>query len=124
MAKTHRKTPTALDTRIENGILYFGDKQIALMDSELFAATLDDRWTKSIRLISLHDNWQSREYISGVGTMTFKINVEMSLRRETRSGRNYWYAYRRAGGKLQKRFVGQSEDVTTERLVKVAQRMI
>ncbi len=35
-----------------------------------------------------------------------------SARRETRHGGDYWYAYRRRGGKLNKAYLGKSEEIT------------
>lgn len=39
-----------------------------------------------------------------------------TARREARRGINYWYAYRRLGGKLHKTYLGKSEELTIDRL--------
>jgi LuxR family transcriptional regulator, maltose regulon positive regulatory protein len=41
----------------------------------------------------------------------------LTLRKESRRGEDhYWYAYRRQGGRLAKRYIGRTADVTLERL--------
>lgn len=41
-------------------------------------------------------------------------------RKETLSGVDYWYAVKKVNGKLHKRFIGKSEDVTHPRLVEIS----
>lgn len=41
-------------------------------------------------------------------------------RKETLSGVDYWYAVKKVNGKLHKRFIGKSEDVTHPRLIEVS----
>ncbi len=43
-----------------------------------------------------------------------------SARRETRHGNNYWYAYRRRNGILNKVYLGKSEEITPARLEQAA----
>jgi LuxR family maltose regulon positive regulatory protein len=43
-----------------------------------------------------------------------------TARRELRSGSWYWYAYRKRQGKLLKRYIGKSEELTSVRLGEVA----
>jgi LuxR family maltose regulon positive regulatory protein len=52
---------------------------------------------------------------STVGTFT--------ARKELRSGGWYWYAYRRQQGRLSKRYLGKSEELTGARLVEVAEQL-
>jgi non-specific serine/threonine protein kinase len=51
----------------------------------------------------------------GPGTFT--------ARRETSRGREYWYAYRRAAGRLRKAYLGRSRDVDLTRLTKAARQL-
>jgi len=123
MSKNPRQTPIGSETSIREGWLYFEDVAQAKIDTELFAEILDDKYTTSVRLVSLENNWQSHEWLSGVGFKDFSIKLEMTLRAEFRSGRKHWYAYRRVGGILFKRYAGQSDRITTKQLVKVAQKL-
>ncbi len=123
MAKT-RSTPLCFETSIVEGWLYFEDVRQAKIDSDEFTEIIDDKHTTSMRLVSLAGDWQTREWISGVGEHTFSLKIEMTLRKEIVKGQSYWYAYRRAGGRLQKRYVGASDRVTTKRLVEIAQKML
>jgi hypothetical protein len=106
------------------GWLYFEDVRQAQIDSDEFVEIIDDKHTTSMRLVSLAGDWQTREWISGVGSITFSLKIEMTLRKETVKGQSYWYAYRRAGGRLQKRYVGASDRVTERRLIEIAQKML
>jgi hypothetical protein len=123
MSKSPRKTTVGSETSIRDGALYFEDVRQANIDTELFGEMLEDKYTTTIRLESLASNWFSHEWLSGVGFTDFSIKLEMTLRSEIRSGTKVWYAYRRVGGVLFKRYVGQSDRVTTKRLVEVAKKL-
>lgn len=123
MAKEPRKTTVGSETSIREGWLCFGHEEMAEIDTEEFQELLEDKHTTTIRVQSLAFDWHSREWLSGLGYFEFSIKLEMTLRRECRSGRNHWYAYRRVGGVLFKRYVGQSDRVTSKRLVEVAQKL-
>jgi hypothetical protein len=124
MSKKTRKTPIYYETSIIDGVLYFEDAAQAKIDTEQFTEIIDDKYTVSVRLVSLAGDWQTREWVSGVGSVAFSLKIEMTLRKELVKGQAYWYAYRRAGGKLQKRYVGASDRVTTKRIVEIAQKMV
>lgn len=49
--------------------------------------------------------------------------LRFTARREQRPGGLYWYAYKRAHGKLLKRYLGRGEDLTLQRLCDVAQQL-
>ncbi len=49
--------------------------------------------------------------------------LRFTARREQRPGGLYWYAYKRAHGKLLKRYLGRSEDLTLQRFCDVAQQL-
>ena len=46
--------------------------------------------------------------------------ARFTARRELQRGREYWYAYRRQGGRLRKAYLGRASDLTLERLQEVA----
>lgn len=121
--KYTRRTKTGEETSIRNGQLYFEDAIQCPVDSPNFAEIVGDGYTSSIRLVSLSTGWYEREWMSEVGFVNYDINMQMTLRREVRSGRGYWYAYRRVLGKLHKRYVGQDEELTEKLLLQIAQKM-
>jgi LuxR family maltose regulon positive regulatory protein len=51
-------------------------------------------------------------------------DFRFTARREQRPGGMYWYAYRRAQGKLLKRYLGRGDDLTRQRLREVAQLLV
>jgi hypothetical protein len=124
MNKKARQTPIGFETSIVEGWLYFEDVRQAQIDTDAFTEIIDDKHTTSFRLVSLSSDWNTREWISGVGERIFSLKIEMTLRKEIVKGQAYWYAYRRTGGRLQKRYVGASDRVTTKRLREIAQKMV
>lgn len=122
MKKT-RNTPTARDTSIVNGVLYFEDARQCDLDAPLTAAIIGDGYCKAIRVVSLSTAWYKDVYLGGDGFRQEFVNVQMTLRREIRSGRGHWYAYRRVMGKLYKRYVGDDEAIDQRRLLDVAQKL-
>lgn len=118
-----RKTKTGQQISIVGGSLYFEDVVQAMMGTDLFYELLEDKTTKAIRVVSLAAEWKD-QFWNGYDFQEATVNVEMTLRSEWRSGAKYWYAYRRRGGVLQKRFVGKSEQVTALKLATVANAMI
>lgn len=118
-----RRTKTGMDTSIVGGILYFEDCSQCAVTDDVFPEIIGDNYTKSIRLVSLAANWTERNWIDGIGFQTELIDFELTLRREIRSGKGHWYAYRRVLGKLHKRYVGSDENVTEARLIDIAHKM-
>ena len=123
MAKKARSTKVGYETSIINGVLYFEDARQCSIKDEIFTDIIGDGYTKSIRLVSLENDWIQHVWVGDLGVRKEDINFEMTLRREIRSGRGHWYAYRRVLGKLHKRYVGTDENVTQERLVAIARAM-
>lgn len=118
-----RKTKTGSSVAIIGGVLYFEDVPQASMGTDLFYELLEDKHTKAIRVMSFAADW-IEYYWNGSDFAEETVNLEMTIRAEMRSDKKYWYAYRKHGGKLQKRFVGQTEQVTAARLADVARKMI
>lgn len=123
MSRKDRATPLRNESSIVDGWLYFEDVRQAKIDTELFADLMGDGYTRAVRVVSLENRWQEREWMSNIDSVDFDLSLQMTLRLEERSGRMYWYAYRRVGGKLYKRYVGSNEQVTTKRLVQIAQKL-
>lgn len=122
MKKT-RATKTGNDTSIINGVLYFEDVKQCAVDSPDFAEMIGDGTLTSIRVISLDTAWYTVEYIDMDSKIKDDVNVQMTLRREIRSGRGHWYAYRRVLGTLYKRYVGNDDVIDQKRLLTVARAL-
>lgn len=121
MSKT-RMCKTLAETAIVAGDVYFEDvRQCSLQDAAA-VDILDDPHLKSIRLVSLSSNWQQRVYLDHA-VVVEKIKFDMTLRKERRGQRDHWYAYRRVLGTLHKRYVGDSSQITEDRLLQIAQAM-
>lgn len=121
--KNPRNSKVRNEASIVNGILYFEDAKQCPVDDPRFEPIVSDGYTNAIRLVSLDTNWYLNVYTGGIGSRKESINVEMTLRRELRADRGHWYAYRRVMGKLYKRYVGQDDRLTQERLLQIAQKM-
>lgn len=112
------------EVRIQGGKLFVEDVEQCDISDDIAAEMLEDKYITSVRLISLKENWVNNVTIWQTGAVLQEaINMEMTLRKEKRSGKYHWYAYRRKGGKLYKRYVGYSENLTEERLLEVAAKM-
>lgn len=118
-----RKTKTGYETSIVDGNLYFEDAKQCEVDDAVFRDIIGDGYTKSIRVISLDRNWIQKVWVTYDAHIVETINVEMTLRREIRSGAGHWYAYRRVHKVLHKRYVGTDEKINQERLLEVAQKL-
>jgi hypothetical protein len=121
MQKT-RKTKTGNEVSIVNGYLLFGEIPECKIGGNDFVEFLNDKYVKSIRVISLDYQPVMSFYSAGEGWLEYELKVEMTLRKEVRSGKDHWYGYRRVAGKLLKKYVGISEVITTELLVEVARK--
>ena len=74
----------------------------------------------SIRL----DSPQWTQWLTHHTRFKFKGTTgNFSARRETRSGNEYWYAYRRRNGKLNKAYLGKSEELTLMQLEQAAAKL-
>lgn len=118
--KTVRNTKTGRDVSIQNGVLYFEDARQCPVDDERLKEIIGDGYTNAIRVISLEAQWVQTVWLTGHTTIKETINMQMTLRREIRSGRGHWYAYRRVMGHLFKRYVGTDDAITQQRLLDIA----
>ena len=70
------------------------------------------------------DEW--RQWLSAAETTSFRFegeDVAFTARRESRRGHAYWYAYRRRGSRLEKVYVGRSDEIDLDRLQAAALRL-
>jgi predicted ATPase/DNA-binding CsgD family transcriptional regulator len=71
-----------------------------------------------------NDAW--RQWLCASETTSFRFEGEgtaFTARRELRAGRAYWYAYRRCGQRLEKAYLGRSEEIDLDRLRDAAVRL-
>jgi hypothetical protein len=64
-----------------------------------------------------------REWLLDSDNVSFSVSLgglTLTVRRETRKGIEYWYAYTKMGGKTRKRYVGTVGKVTQARLSEIA----
>lgn len=119
-----RQTKTATEGyRIENGELWYGEEYFCDVGTEAFARSLESTYTTSIRVISLATNWVTNEYLAGGKVLETGVDMQFTIRRELRGTIYHWYAYRRAAGVLNKKYVGHSEQVTTRQLGEIASKL-
>lgn len=123
MKKKTRQTKTAGEASIIGGALYFEDARQCAVDDERFGDIIGDGYTRAIRVVSLDREWYQNVWIDLHSKVREDINVQMTLRREIRSGRGHWYAYRRFAGTLHKRYVGDDQNITQGRLLDVARAL-
>lgn len=123
MSKKQAKQYFDYDTSIFDGVLYFEDCSQAKVDTDQFVEIIDHKTVMVIRLFSLDKLWCESVWIDGQGYQKEMIDTELTLRKEMRSGSGHWYAYRRVLGKLHKKYVGTSENVTQSRLLDVCRAM-
>lgn len=121
--KKPRKTPVRSESSIVDGVLYFEDARQCDVDSDAMKEIIGDGYTNAIRVVSLDTNWYQTIWLGYDVKIKEDINVQMTLRRETRSGRGHWYAYRRVARKLYKRYVGTDDNINQKRLLEIAQKM-
>ncbi len=50
-------------------------------------------------------------------------NKPYTARKESGKGGDYWYGYRKEAGKLHKRYIGKTADLTTAKLEEIAQNL-
>ena len=70
------------------------------------------------------DTW--RRWLSAAETTSFRFEGEegaFTARREVRRGHAYWYAYRRRGPRLEKVYLGRSDEIDLDRLQAAARRL-
>jgi LuxR family transcriptional regulator, maltose regulon positive regulatory protein len=97
------------------------------------AAPYSLRWNLSQGTYTLYDTRGERElpldagdqvwfdWLASIPSFTFSgRHGRLTVRQETRSGGIYWYAYRRVGERMVKRYLGRTTDLTPARLEEVA----
>lgn len=64
------------------------------------------------------------DWLASIPSFTFSgQHGQLTVRQETRSGGTYWYAYRRVGAKMAKRYLGRTSELTLARLEEIAAQL-
>jgi LuxR family transcriptional regulator, maltose regulon positive regulatory protein len=92
-------------------------------DPEQGSYALHDR--QSERALSVaQDGHTWLDWLASIPSFTFRgQHGQLTVRQETRSGGTYWYAYRRVGEKMAKRYLGRTTELTPARLEEVAAQL-
>lgn len=90
------------------------------IDHEDFWLEIDSQMT--VRVISVDYSPRLRVYHPDA-TIIETVDMEYTLRHERRKNGLFWYAYRRVHGKLHKRYVGLSDQITIEKLVEIGRKL-
>ncbi len=93
-------------------------------------------WNPSHGTYTLHDTRNQQalslvvesrawfDWLASISSFTFSgQHGHLTVRQESRSGKIYWYAYRRIGEKMAKRYLGRTTAITPARLEQVAARL-
>src|SRR5215469_4536691 len=91
------------------------------------------RWDPLQGTYTLHDTRRERplpvapdghawfDWLASIPSFTFSgQHGQLTVRQEVRSGGTYWYAYRRVGEQMPKRYLGRTTELTPARLEEVA----
>lgn len=67
------------------------------------------------------------EWLESNGSFRFESGFagddSFTARKHKRESGNFWYAYRKVGGQLKNAYVGKSENLSTERMLAIAQKL-
>lgn len=125
-----RNTKTANICSIHEGKIYFdydngGRAQAALGSDEAYTLFEDGTSIPSFRVVTLGASYYTESFVTYTDTKPLVdfVDVQMTVRAERRGNKIHWYAYRRAFGKLNKKYVGCSEQLTERRLLEIARAL-
>ncbi|HEX4203378.1 MAG TPA: LuxR C-terminal-related transcriptional regulator [Ktedonobacteraceae bacterium] len=92
---------------------------------DLLQGTYTFHDTRSQRVLSVApDSHAWFDWLARIPSFTFSgQHGQLTIRQEIRSGGTYWYAYRRVGGKMAKRYLGRTTELTSARLEEVAAQL-
>jgi hypothetical protein len=63
------------------------------------------------------------ESISSFRYEPVRANKPYTVRQETKKGGDYWYGYRKVAGKLHKKYIGKSSELSTAKLEEIAEAL-
>ena len=72
------------------------------------------------------DSCKGAAWLESVGSFRYVptgVNKPYTVRQETKKGGDYWYGYRKVAGKLHKRYIGKSSELSTAKLEEIAETL-
>src|SRR5688572_27090156 len=95
---------------------------VAVQTSDAFLTTQVDGYSVTIQVRG--KEWRRELEAASCTSFRFQHSSgSFTARCERKKGHWYWYAYRRAGGRLRKAYLGKLKDVTLARMLAVAARL-
>lgn len=89
-------------------------------DPQLGSYTLHDRRSERALFVAPNSH-EWIDWLASIPSFTFSGQQgHLTVRQESRSGGIYWYAYRRAGEKMAKKYLGRTGELTLARLEEIA----
>lgn len=72
------------------------------------------------------DTSRGATWLESIGSFRFEpsaANKPYTVRKESGKGGDYWYGYRKQHGKLHKKYIGKSSELSTAKLEEIAQAL-
>jgi len=72
------------------------------------------------------DSCKGSAWLESIGSFRYKptgANKPYTVRQETKKGGDYWYGYRKVAGKLHKKYIGKSSELSTAKLEEIAEAL-
>lgn len=72
------------------------------------------------------DSCKGSKWVESVNSFRYVptgINKPYTVRQETKKGGDYWYGYRKVAGKLHKKYIGKSSELSTAKLEEIAKAL-
>jgi chromosome segregation ATPase len=72
------------------------------------------------------DSCKGSAWLESIGSFRYEptgANQPYTVRQETKKGGDYWYGYRKVAGKLHKKYIGKSSELSTTKLEEIAEAL-
>ena len=72
------------------------------------------------------DSCKGSAWLESIGSFRYEptgVNKPYTVRQETKKGGDYWYGYRKVAGKLHKKYIGKSSELSTAKLEEIAEAL-
>ena len=72
------------------------------------------------------DSCKGSAWLDSVSSFRYEptgVNKPYTVRQETKKGGDYWYGYRKLAGKLHKKYIGKSSELSTAKLEEIAEAL-
>jgi len=72
------------------------------------------------------DSCKGSAWLESIGSFRYEptgVNKPYTVRQEPKKGGDYWYGYRKVAGKLHKKYIGKSSELSTAKLEEIAEAL-